>query len=56
MAENPLLAATELPLFDAIKPEHVEPAVREVLDRNRTELDALLDSAGYEKVVDSEAH
>jgi len=42
MATNPLLAAAELPLFDAIRPEHVEPAVREVLDRNRAELDALL--------------
>jgi len=45
MAQNPLLAAAQLPLFDAIKPEHVEPAVREVLDHNRAELDALLDAA-----------
>jgi oligopeptidase A len=29
---NPLLEATELPRFDAIRPEHVEPAMRRLLE------------------------
>lgn len=45
MATNPLLAAEHLPSFGAIKPEHVEPAVREVLEQNRTELEAVLADA-----------
>ncbi len=35
---NPLLAAQTLPQFSAIKPEHVEPAVREVLAEQRRAL------------------
>jgi oligopeptidase A len=42
---NPLLQPAGLPAFAAIRPEHVEPAVREVLDRNRAALDALLAGA-----------
>jgi oligopeptidase A len=38
---NPLLASTELPDFGSIKPEHVRPAVRKVLDEQRAELEQL---------------
>jgi oligopeptidase A len=41
---NPLLTDFSLPPFSAIKSEHVEPAIRELLDRNRAELQRLLDS------------
>jgi oligopeptidase A len=35
---NPLLSAAALPQFPNIQPEHVEPAVREVLDENRARI------------------
>lgn len=35
---NPLLDHVTLPAFDRIRPEHVEPAVRQVLDDNRARL------------------
>ena len=38
---NPLLAGHELPPFAEIRPEHVEPAVRELLDRGRNRLAAV---------------
>jgi oligopeptidase A len=38
LAVNPLLAAPALPAFSAIKPEHVEPAVRELLAAQRRAL------------------
>jgi oligopeptidase A len=37
-AANPLLASQVLPKFSAIKPEHVEPAVRELLAEQRRAL------------------
>lgn len=37
-AANPLLASQALPNFSAVKPEHVEPAVREVLAEQRRAL------------------
>ncbi|HEX6997504.1 MAG TPA: M3 family metallopeptidase [Gammaproteobacteria bacterium] len=37
-ATNPLLAATGLPPFGAIRPEHVEPAVRRTLEEQRAAL------------------
>lgn len=37
---NPLLERTGLPRFDAIRPEHVEPAVRAVLDAERAAIQA----------------
>jgi len=40
LANNPLLAPTPLPNFSAIKPEHIEPAVREVLAAQRRALAA----------------
>ena len=39
---NPLLEESGLPRFSAIRPEHVEPALHETLERNRNELEALL--------------
>jgi len=36
---NPLLEAGDLPRFDAIRPEHVEPAVRALVDELSRELD-----------------
>jgi len=44
MTDNPLLQNHELPPFSSIRPEHVEPAVRKVLDENRAKLQQLLDS------------
>jgi oligopeptidase A len=34
-ADNPLLDFSGLPPFDAVRPEHVAPAVRQLLDENR---------------------
>ena len=39
--ENPLLAHAPLPAFAYIRPEHVEPAVREVLAAGRARIDEL---------------
>jgi oligopeptidase A len=39
--DNPLLAQEPLPPFPRIRPEHVEPAVREVLSRARAGLDVI---------------
>ena len=43
-AANPLLDATALPRFAAIRPEHVVPAVDAVLADYRARIDALLAS------------
>ena len=40
-ASNPLLASAELPLFDAIRPEQVEPGAASLLAELGSELDAL---------------
>ncbi len=40
-SDNPLLQTEGLPRFDRIRPEHVEPAVRALLERLNTDLDAL---------------
>ena len=50
---NPLLEDTRLPRFSAIRPEHVEPAVRALLEANRRELAALLDGGaeGWDGLV-----
>ena len=50
---NPLLEATRLPRFSSIRPEHIEPAVRELLEANRRELAALLDGGaeGWDGLV-----
>jgi oligopeptidase A len=39
--DNPLLAAKPLPPFDRIRPEHIEPALREVLSAGRARLNEL---------------
>ena len=39
--ENPLLGPEPLPAFARIRPEHVEPAVREILQRGRARIDEL---------------
>lgn len=39
---NPLLELTELPAFDRIRPEHVEPAIDKTLAEVREEIDTLL--------------
>ncbi len=39
--ENPLLAPSPLPAFSTIRPEHVEPALREVLAAGRARIDEL---------------
>ncbi len=39
---NPLLETHELPPFSAIEPEHVEPAIRQLIDENRAHRERLL--------------
>jgi len=46
MPNNPLLNHSDLPAFDKIKPEHVEPAIDNVLKSNRERIDQLLASNG----------
>ncbi|MGI9309365.1 MAG: M3 family metallopeptidase [Gammaproteobacteria bacterium] len=41
---NPLLDDRTLPQFSAIKPEHVEPAIQQILDINREHLTRVLES------------
>lgn len=41
-SSNPLLLGGELPDFAAIRPEHVQPAVQEILTGNRARMAALL--------------
>ncbi|MGM8225106.1 oligopeptidase A [Cellvibrio sp. ARAG 10.3] len=41
---NPLLETHELPPFSAIQPDHVEPAISQLIDANRNHLQALLSS------------
>ncbi|QJQ97721.1 oligopeptidase A [Halomonas sp. PGE1] len=48
MSRNPLLEPHELPPFDAIRPEHVVPAIEELLAENRTAIEALVARAGDE--------
>ena len=38
MTDNPLLAADGLPRFQDIRPEHVEPAIRQLLDEQRRQV------------------
>ncbi|MBK7766634.1 MAG: M3 family metallopeptidase [Sulfuritalea sp.] len=39
---NPLLDFSGLPRFDAVQPEHVTPAIRELLDENRSLVERLV--------------
>lgn len=43
---NPLLENTRLPQFSRIRPEHVEPAIDQLLDDARTTIAGLLDAGG----------
>jgi len=43
---NPLLQPTELPVFSAIKPEHIQPAIEQLITDNREQIKALLKDAG----------
>ncbi|MCC6075824.1 oligopeptidase A [Pseudomonas sp. GCM10022188] len=45
-ATNPLLQAFDLPPYPAIRPEHVEPAVDQVLADNRAAIERILASQG----------
>lgn len=42
MNANPLLTAAGLPAYSAIRPEHIEPAIDQVLAENRAEIKHLL--------------
>ena len=50
---NPLLTDYQLPPFGGIQPAHAEPAIRELLDANRRQLRALLESGaeGWDRFV-----
>lgn len=50
---NPLLQSQELPPFSAIRADHIEPAIRQVLEENRAKLAQLLDTgaATWETLV-----
>ncbi len=39
---NPLLTAVDLPSYAAIQPEHVEPAIHDLLAENRAAIEQLL--------------
>ncbi|MBB3332189.1 oligopeptidase A [Halomonas campaniensis] len=45
MSRNPLLDPHELPPFAEIRPEHVVPAMEELLERNRRAIEALVEQA-----------
>lgn len=47
MTSNPLLQPSELPQFSQIKPEHVEPAITEILQKNRAMIDTLLEQEAF---------
>ena len=51
--DNPLLHDATLPAFLSIRPEHIEPAIRQVLEDNRRGLRELLDSGaeGWDGIV-----
>ncbi|MGM0914654.1 MAG: oligopeptidase A [Pseudomonadota bacterium] len=48
MPRNPLLETHELPPFEAIRPEHVVPAIDELLAENRHAIEALVERAENE--------
>lgn len=43
--ENPLLSIKTLPNFSSILPEHIEPAVKEMINRNRSWLNEILNQS-----------
>jgi oligopeptidase A len=52
--QNPLLSSPQLPCFDAIRPEHAEPAIRSLLDENRARVAQLAADAApsFARVVE----
>lgn len=42
MTDNPLLSQGILPSFSNIQPEHIEPAIKQIISQNRAELHTLL--------------
>ena len=53
-ATNPLLDFSDLPRFDAVKPEHVTPAISALLDENRAvvaRLEAPMDKVTWANFV-----
>ncbi len=52
--QNPLLDLSALPRFSDIRPEHVEPAIDQVLAENRAQLKRLLEesAAGWQQVIE----
>ncbi len=44
---NPLLEAHELPPFTAIEVAHIEPAVRQLIERNKAAIEALIEQGDY---------
>ncbi|MDQ9169918.1 M3 family metallopeptidase [Oxalobacteraceae bacterium R-40] len=52
---NPLLDFSDLPRFDAIKPEHVSPAIEQLLEENRkmiAQLEAPMQGVSWENFVE----
>lgn len=52
---NPLLQSAELPAFSAIKPEHVQPAIQQLLADNRAQIKTLLETVsggGWEGIIE----
>jgi oligopeptidase A len=55
MNQNPLLDFSDLPRFDAIRPEHVTPAIAALLDENRAvvaRLEAPMEKVSWENFVE----
>ncbi|GHB09890.1 oligopeptidase A [Modicisalibacter luteus] len=48
MSNNPLLERHTLPPFGAIQPDHVVPAIEQILDENRAAIDKLAEKAAQE--------
>ncbi|MDW5378550.1 oligopeptidase A [Halomonas sp. HP20-15] len=48
MSRNPLLESHTLPPFGEIQPDHVVPAVEQILDENRSAIDRLAEQASRE--------
>ena len=51
--ENPLLTISDIPRFDAIRAEHIQPALEQIITDNRAAIEALLedDTADWEHFV-----
>ncbi len=45
-ANNPLLQSYDLPPFSAIRAEHVQPAIEQILAENRVAIEGILQRQG----------